>query len=231
MEESKMSPYAGEVLVSEIMPIITAIVPQVVRPVGSETFDEVVQDTVATAAKFVESCERRGRKIIPNSIAYYAVQQAKHGRRSYSASRMDALCPSAQLDQTVIVDSMDEVVLDPASDELTLHDLLSSRDEDPSQTAAREIDWAELLVNLDARDIAVLQCTVNGDRLDALALKFGVSSARLSQLKREIGGQVKERWGDDALENAMRVPAWNGNVNAAREHQACQHDRALEARR
>lgn len=226
-----MTAYAGALLVSQIMPIITATVPQVVKPVGSETFDELVQDVTATAAKMVESCESRGKQIIPNSIAYYAIQQAKHGRRSYSASRMDALCPSAQLDSAVEVQFMDDEGIEcDAGENLTLHDLLASGDEDPSQRAAREIDWAELLEDFNERDIAVLRSTVNGDRLDALAAQFGVSSARLCQLKRELGKQVKLRWGEDALENAVRIPVWSGNVNAAREHQACQHDRALEAR-
>ena len=226
-----MSPYAGEILVSQIMPIITVTVPQTVRLIGSETFEELVQDTIVSAAEMVESCEARGKQIIPNSIAYYAIQRSKHGRRSYSASRMDALCPSAQLDTGVGLEYLDDdsVQIDE-HENVTLHDVLAAHDEDPSQIAAREIDWAEMLLNLDDRDIAVLQCTVNGDRLDALATKFGVSSARLCQIKREIGEQVKDCWGADALVNAMRVPAWNGNVNAAREKQACQHERALAAR-
>ena len=226
-----MTAYAGELLVSQIMPIITATVPQVVRPVGAESYDELVQDTVATAAQMVESCEVRGRQIIPNSVAYYAIQRAKHGRRSQSAARMDVMCPAAALDSQVAMDYLDDVVGEGEFGEpLTLHDVLANHDEDPSQTAAREIDWAELLKDFNVRDIAVLHYTVNGGRLDKLAKQFGVSSARLSQLKRELGKQVKIRWGDDALENVMRLPAWAGNVNANREHQACVHDRALEAR-
>jgi len=53
----------------------------------------------------------------------------------------------------------------------------------------------------------------------------------VSQLKAELGRQVKLRWGEQALADAMRTPAWSGSVNAAREHQACVHERALEARR
>ena len=150
-------------------------------------------------------------------------------RRNRRRGRRRAKRP---LDSAVDVEYMDEDgVENDGGENFTLHDLLASRDEDPSQIAAREIDWAELLEDFNARDIAVLQCTVNGGRLDALAAQFGVSSARLCQLKRELGDQVKERWGCDALENAMRIPAWEGNVNAAREKQACQHERALEARR
>jgi hypothetical protein len=226
-----MTAHAGALLVSQIMPIITATVPQVVKPVGSETVEELVQDATATAAKMVESCERRGKQIIPNSIAYYAIQQAKHGRRSYSASRMDALCPSAQLDSAVQVEFMDgEEVECDAGESLSLHELLACHGEDPAQTATRRLDWAELMEEFNERDIAVLQCTVNGGRLDELAARLGIGSARVSQLKREIGKQVKLRWGEDALTIAMHIPAWNGSLKAVRERQACRHERALEAR-
>jgi hypothetical protein len=60
-----MSPYAGQILVSQIMPIIAATVPRVVQMVGAEDAEELVQDVTATAAKCVESCERRGKQIIP----------------------------------------------------------------------------------------------------------------------------------------------------------------------
>ena len=230
--EVSMSPSAGFVPINQIVPIIEATVPRVVQMIGSENHQELVQDTIASAAKMVESCEVRGKKIIPNSIAYYAIQQSKHGRRSYAATRADALCPAAQLDTTVTLEYLDDDGVDVEDPEgSTLHDVLASREEDPSQKAAREIDWAELLEDFNERDIAVLQCTVNGGRLDKLAAQFGVSSARLCQLKRELGKQVKLRWGEDALENAMRIPAWNGSVNATRERSACQHERALEARR
>ena len=135
-----------------------------------------------------------------------------------------------QLDENVILSSMDEDVPGEQGDDLTMHDLLAAPAEDPSQQAAREIDWAELLEDFNARDIAVLQATVNGDRMDRLAAQFGVSSARLSQLKRELGEQVKLRWGDEALADAVRTPGWNGSIHAVREKHACQHERALKAR-
>ena len=225
-----MSPEAGMLLVGTIAPIIEAIVPRRVQPVGAEDAGELVQDTIASAAKMVESCEVRGRRIIPNSIAFYAIQRARSGRRSYSAAGADALCPSAQLDRRVTVECMDEQVGEcDAGEPLTLHDVLAAPDEDPSQTAAREIDWAELLEDFNARDVALLQCTAEGGRLNRLAAQFGVSPGRLCQIKLELGRQVRLRWGPDALENAMRLPAWSGNVKASREQQACRHERALEA--
>jgi hypothetical protein len=59
-----MSPQAGEVLVGAVMPIIQATVPRVVKPVGSETFDELVQDGLAIAAAMLDSAERRGQPLL-----------------------------------------------------------------------------------------------------------------------------------------------------------------------
>ena len=133
-----MSPAAGMLLVDQIVPIIEGTVPRSVMPVGSEDAGELVQDTVAMAAGLVESCENRGKPIYPSSVAYYAIQHAKHGRRSYGATRTDALCPAAQLDEHVSLSSLDEPI--PVEDEhdLTLHDLLAGPAEDPAQKAARE---------------------------------------------------------------------------------------------
>jgi hypothetical protein len=185
---------------------------------------------MAIAAGMLDSAERRGQPLLAKSTAYYALQQLKHGRRSTGATRTDAMCPAAQLDERVTVASMDDAVETEHGDELTLHDLLASPAEDVAQCAARELDWDELMEDLSVRDIALLRTTVNGERLDLLARQFGVSAPRLTQLKREIGQQIRLRWGSAVLEDVARKPAWAGSVNASHERQACRHQRACEAR-
>ena len=226
-----MSPAAGVLLVNQIMPIIQATVFRAVKPVGAEDAAELVQDTLAMAAQLVESCEARGKPIYPGSVAYYAIQHARHGRRSYGSTRTDAMCPAAQLDENVSMASMDECIQGgEGGDDLSLHDLLAGPYEDPAQKAAREIDWAELMEEFNERDLALLRTTINGDQLHALAQQFGVSAPRLTQLKREIGRQIRLRWGPGILEDVGRKPAWAGSVNASKERQACRHDRAVQAR-
>ena len=58
-----MSPYAGAMLVEKIMPIILAMVPQSVRPVGPDDTEELVQDTVAAAARMLHSAEENGKPV------------------------------------------------------------------------------------------------------------------------------------------------------------------------
>ena len=225
-----MSPAAGLMLVQEIVPRIQAAVPRTVKPIGAEDFREIVADTIVLAANMVESCEVRGRPLYPSSIAYFAIQAVRHGRRSTSASRTDAMSPAAQLDGNATLDSMDESVEAEDGDALSLHELLAGPAEDPAQIAGRELDWAELMEDLTERDLALLRTTINGDRLDLLARQFGVTPARVTQLKRELGQQIQLRWGTTVLEDVTRAPAWAGSINASHERQACRHERSKQAR-
>ena len=226
-----MSPAAGLLLVNEIMPIIQAAVWRSVRCVGAEDSAELVQDTVVTAAQMVESCETRGKPIYPGSVAYYAIQHAKSGRRSTGATRTDAMCPAAQLDDNVTLASMDEMIVgDEGDGELSLHEMLAGPTEDPAQQAARELDWSELMDHMGKRDLALLRTTINGDRLDVLARQFGVSAPRITQMKREIGEQIRLRWGATVLEDVTRAPVWAGSIHASHERQACRNARARAVR-
>ena len=223
-----MSPEAGMLLLNEIVPIITATVPRVVRPVGAEDSRELVQDAVASAAQMVDAAERAGKPIRPSGIAYYAIQRAKSGRRAMSAGRTDAMCPGLQLDRAVTMDSLDAPVEDAVTGEeaSTLHDLLAAQTEDPAQAAGREIDWAELLHRLSDREIQLLTLTAEGGRLNKLARKFGVSEPRVCQLRRELGQRVQEMWGAAALQNATSEPAWKErDIRAARGRTACRRER------
>jgi hypothetical protein len=225
-----MSPAAGLLLVTEIMPRIQVAVPRSVLTVGAEDHRELVQDTLCSAAQMLDAAERSGKPLYPSSIAYYAIQRTKSGRRSLMAGRTDAMCPGLQLDGEVALGSMDDAVETQEGDELTLHDLLAGSDEDPAQAAARELDWAALLEDCNERDVAILRTTMNGESLSVLARQFGVSGARITQLKREIGRQIQLRWGPTVLEDVARGPAWAGSINASRERQACRHERASEVR-
>lgn len=221
-----MSPAAGMMLTNEVLPILTATIPRVVRMIGSEDPEELVQDAVASAAQFVDSLERRGRAIYPQSVAYYSVQRAKSGRRSYSASRMDALSPAAQLDSTVALDHLDAEISQLTSDTTTLHDLLADTKEDPSQRAARELDWSALLASLGRRDRAIVRQTAEEASLGTMAGQFRVSPARVCQLRRELGSKVRALMGAEVLADAARVPAWQSSLQVVREREACRWGRA-----
>ena len=222
-----MSPATARMLIEQVLPRIKSAVPNSVKRVGCEDVDELIQDTAAQAAYALESCENRGVPIYPASVAYYAVQRAKSGRRSYGATRTDAMCPACQLDGNSTLASMDEHL--PCDDEdagATLHDVLSNDTEDPSQIAGRELDWESLLADLDDRELAIVEATANGDKLDRLASRFHISAPRITQIKQAIGKQVKARWGSTVLADIARSPRWSSSLMATWQRELCRHARS-----
>ena len=102
-----MSPYAGSLLL-QIMPLIKATILRTIKTVGCEDHEEVVQDATAMAADMLDSSERKNKALIPKSVAYYAVQAAKNGRRSTYGGRSDAFSYAAHKDGRAVLVSMDE---------------------------------------------------------------------------------------------------------------------------
>ncbi len=161
-----MSPTAGKMLVTQILPLITAAIAKgCVRSVGSEDFEELVQDCLASAAAFLDSAEARGKHVTASTLAFYALQRAKVGRRSTSSSSMDALGPMAQVQRRVSLQSFDAPMGQDADDgeaAPTLHEILAGSGEDPAVSAGRNVDWDELLVGMDSRRVEILRQTAEG---------------------------------------------------------------------
>ncbi len=72
-----MSPAAALILEMQIYPIIRNTIPRKAKPMGSEDYQELVQDTTATAAAMLDAMEKSGKQPIPGSIAYYSIQRTK----------------------------------------------------------------------------------------------------------------------------------------------------------
>ena len=228
-----MTHEAGMLLVNEIAPLIRGAVPRVVRPVGCEDAEELVQDALCTAAQMIEASERSGKKLFPSSIAFYAIQRAKVGRRSGYAGEMDAMSSAARLRCLVGVETMELPVGAEDAEEYTLHDALADpHAEDPAQVAARELDWSELLEDMNQRDVAILKMAAGQVTNGELSRRWRITASRVSQIKRELGRQIKLRWGDSALVDAMAEPRWlRSNLRCTRERWACRREQQTRKER
>ena len=210
-----MSPRAGQMLTDEIMPILKGVVPSSVRVVGCEDAEELVQDALAIAAMMLQALEDSGRQVIPaKSVAFYAIQRLKCGRRSYTAGRTDALAPGAQLDSKCVVVSLESSVAMEDGDELTLGESLACRADDPSMVAGRGIDWEELEQALGDRKRSVVQALHLGHGTGWIAKALKVSGPRVVQLKREIADVILEHWGSDTLAQVNEEPLWHSSLRA-----------------
>lgn len=222
-----MSPATAKLLIDEVLPRIRSAVPNAIKRVGCEDVEELIQDTAAQAAYALESCENRGVPIYPASVAFYAIQRAKSGRRANYAGRADVLSSACQLDGRSALSSMDEPIpSDTEGDELTLHDVLGRNEADPAEQAARELDWEPLLAELDARKLAILRTVAEGGTLNRLAKRFGISNPRITQLKSELAKQIKGRLGNNVLADVIRRPRWAASTYAQQQADACRHARA-----
>ncbi len=225
-----MSPTAGMMLVNTIMPLIAAAVAKgAVKPTGCEDVEELTAEAVALAAKALDSAERRGKQVPPQSVAWYAVEGLKHGRRSGYAGKADVMSAAASLCGRVSLRSMDEAMAVDADDpevDVTLHDLLAADGEDTDTAAAKHLDWADVEARLDDRRMVVLRETAVGYGPSEIGSRIGVSAPRVVQLRQSCREEIFDAWGTDGLADCAMQPSWKAGLRAATERRAARSARA-----
>ena len=217
-----MSPHAGFVLMEEIAPRLRNIIPNI-KPVGAEDTEELLQDAMAVAAKMLHDLENRGKTVTPGNVVYYTVLHMKSGRRSYSAGRTDTMGSGTQLDGLSTVLSFETPAgIDPETgDEIPLGDMLAGHHEDPAQAGARNVDWDQFLATHDTRFGPLLKNLGEGRMIK----ESGCGYDKARHLKKTLAVELREFMGEEALADAMRIPAWRGNIQADHERAACRADR------
>jgi len=217
-------------LVQQIVPLIQAAISRgVVKAIGAEDSAELAAEGVALAARWLDSAEQRGKIVAPNSLAYYAIQALKSGRRTSYAGRTDAMSAAVQLDGNAAVTSMDEELDkdDEADCLITLHDILAGQSETADITAARDLDWPMVADRLDSREQYVVRETAIETSGIAMAQHLKISTPRVVQIKREVADKIRDAWGEDALADAVREPMWHARVRAHAECRACRAERRV----
>ena len=210
-----------------IAPRLRVTVPKVVKPVGAEDEEELVQDAVVVAARMLDAVERNGKTVTPGNIAYYTILHMKSGRRSQCRSRADTMAQGTQLDSKSCVLSMEEEVgYDPELDEaITLGSLLASNHDDPAMAGGRNIDWEAFLGSHDYRYGLLVAGMIEGKHLNETAEAGGSGYSKPYQLKQKLANELREFMGEQAIEDSTRIPAWRSNLMVDREKAACQADR------
>ena len=221
-----MSPYSCALLL-QIRPILMAAITRgAVRPTGCEDAEELVQDGMVMAANQISSADQRGVTITASTTAFFTLQGLKSGRRAGSACRKDVMCPAAQLDSTVKVDSMDAGLgVDDGGHEMTLHDYLAGSAEDPAGVVGRVLDWEQVMERLDPREQFVVNQTALDTPGTAVARRLRISTPRVVQIKRRVAQKIKDAWGEDAVMNVVRETTWQRHVRTMAERRACRAER------
>jgi len=221
-----MSPQAGWILQEEVVPRLRASIPRNVHCVGSEDAEELIQDSIAIAAKMLHSAEAAGKQLTPGNLAHYALKHVKSGRRSTGSSVVDVMAPGTQLNGHARLNSLDEPVADQTSGEgFTFNDVLASDQEDPATIAGRNLDWQSLLTRLSAREKAMVTYLLEGKTVSDVAWALRVSRSAMQQCKERLVHLIREFMGRDILVEVLRVPGWKDNLNASRQRLACRFER------
>jgi hypothetical protein len=221
-----MSPQAGWILQEQVVPRLRASIPRNVHPVGSEDARELVQDATLMAAQLMHSLEEQGREVTPGNIAYYTLLHMKSGRRSYGTSTSDALGIGTRLGGRSTLKSLDEpTAQEPGGESFTLGEVLSNNQEDPSQIAARKMDWETLLERLTEREKAIIVYLLEGRSVSDVAVAFKVSRSLMQQCKDRLVDLISEFMGVDILLEVGRLQGWRNDLNTAREKLVCRHER------
>lgn len=216
-------------LVQQIVPIIRgAIKNGAVKAVGAEDPEELAAEGVAMAARWLDAAEQKGKVVSPSSLAYYAIQALKSGRRSGYAGRTDAMSAAVQLDRRASLSSMDETIgtdEDDNTHEVTLHEILAGAGETADVVAARNLDWPVVAERLDPREAYVVRETAAETPGRKIARRLRVSTPRVVQIKRSIAGKIREAWGENVLRDAAREPAWHRHMRTMTELRTCRAQR------
>ena len=110
--------------------------------------------------------------------------------------------------------SLSEPINPTEEEEMTIGDMLAAEVEDPSATASREIDRQEFYDRLSDRERVVLRGLSEGHGTNELAKSLNVSASRITQMKRNIGQEIHERWGENVLDQVGKEPQWRSSLMA-----------------
>jgi hypothetical protein len=239
-----MSPQAGFLLQTEVLPRLISCIPQAVSFIGSEDAQELVQDGTLIAAQMIHNAEQASKKVVRNpgagrrgartvktisagNVAFYTIQKLKCGRRSTGSSTVDVYGSGTQINGATRLTSLDETAtgLDDVGEPLALHDVLSRDEEDPATKAARKMDWDSFMASLSARDQAIINCLVEGKPVASLARRQHLNTSTILYHKRRLADAIANFMGSDILIQIRRKPNWKDSLDATREKMACREER------
>ena len=218
-----MSPKLQDMLVTEVVPRLRANANSIPR-IGCEDDEEIVQDATLMAARMMDSAEKSGQKFTAGNMAYFAARAARSGRRSYYAGRSDVMSPGCQIDGNARFDWLDNEYEFETGDTGTLHDVIATfdnqgREADPSEEAARNLDWQAFLVTQPKRHRTAIQVLAQGGTMREAGKSCGLKDSSAHLIKRRIAADLIEFFGADTIRRMMNGihPGWESDLRTSRE--------------
>ena len=171
----------------EMLPRIRRQASVAFRRLRPDRKDELIQEVVANAyCAFVRLVDRgKGDLAYATPLAKFAIWQVTAGRQVGTKPNLrDVLSPQAHAAGEITVERLDE--FDHEQGELRAA-LIEDRRTTPADTAAARIDVAAWLRSLSPRSRRIAMTLAMGESTSVVARQFNLSSARISQLRDELG--------------------------------------------
>ncbi len=155
-----------------------------------EEREELISEVVANAYCAFHRLVERGKTELAYAtpLAWYAIRQVRSGRRvGTKMNTHDVTSRYCQQSKGITVERLD--LFDPEQD--TWQEVLvEDRHATPADIAVTRIDFAVWLGGLSKHRRQIAKVLARGETTKATAKRFGLSPARISQLRREF----QEAW-------------------------------------
>lgn len=218
-----MSPMLEEMLVHEVVPRLRNVV-RTIPKVGHEDDEEIIQDCTLQAARMMDSAERAGKMITAGNASYYAAKAARSGRRSYYTGRSDVMSPGCQIDGKARHEWLDDEIEMEFGDIGTLHDVIAphiyqGQEPDPSEEAARNLDWELFLASHPPRHRTAILVLVEGGTMREAGKRCGLKDSAALLLKRRIAADLIEFFGEEVIRRLLDGvrPGWESDLRTVRD--------------
>jgi len=137
-----------------------------------------------------------------SALANFAARAVKSGRRLCGKEKSkDVLSPSAQRQFDFTIHSLSEG--HALYDEEFAEALKGNPYTPPDEQAAFRLDWPSWLSTRTDRDRRLIRDLMVGEHTNAVAEKYGLTSSRISQLRREYRDDWLRFRGESILEEAL----------------------------
>ena len=210
--------------------LVTEVVPRLrnaartIPKIGPEDDEEIVQDCTLMAARMMDSAEKVGQKFTAGNMAYYAAKAARSGRRSYYTGRCDAMSPGCQIDGNARYVGLDDEIEFETGETGTLHDVIATygyqgSEPDPSEEAARNLDWESFLAAHPPRHRIAVTVLVEGGTMREAGQRCRLKDSAAMNLKRRIAADLVEFFGEDVIRRLLDGirPGWEDDLRMTRE--------------
>ena len=156
------------------------------RELDAEAREDAVEEVVANCFCAFARLVELGRSDLayPSALAGYAIKQFHDGRRVGSRLNVrDVMSRHAQRVKGFQVVSLNQKA--DGQDEVRTA-LVEDRTAGPAETAAARLDLIQWLLLLSSRNRRIAKLLASGESSKVAARKFGITSARVSQLRQEL---------------------------------------------